>query len=351
MANNVPVQGTSADYLKLAEVQIYKWIYAKGWNKLGEDGFPLVRMMLSIHDELIISADKSIPYEEIILMITKCMEIPVKDAPPFFVQPAKMENWGGHSDDAVAMPILLRNQLINDYIETGKSKINESNYIDVLNQYRQDKLNSYMHSMISKYGPDPTEVGKKIDDGVLTFELLSLYEKGIKKKHPDIGQRDLIIEATKCYMNDNTHMQTDTLTIEEKIENNPNDTSSVDELTTLVEFDKEGNVIYEEGSDEDELDTFYESEDVDTSVSGINVYAWMLFDQIVIDTFNLTKSEIDKVLAYVYQYSTPSGFYKCELIYNNNLIDTKLRIENIDMEALNTFIEKLTMHIPEATAV
>ena len=125
MANNVPVQGTAADYLKLAEVQMYNYIREKGWNEL-KDGFPLVRMMLSIHDEIIISADNSIPYEEIVEMITKCMETPVDGAPPFFVQPARMDNWEGHSDDSVAMPIPLRNKLIEDYHVTGKSVFHNS---------------------------------------------------------------------------------------------------------------------------------------------------------------------------------------------------------------------------------
>ncbi|MCM1219034.1 MAG: DNA polymerase [Lachnospiraceae bacterium] len=120
MANNVPVQGTAADYLKLAEVQMDNYIREKGWNEL-KDGFPRVRMMLSIHDEIIISADQTIPYEEIVKMITVCMETPVDDAPPFFVQPARMSSWADHSDDSLAMPIPFRDKIIKDYDRTGKS--------------------------------------------------------------------------------------------------------------------------------------------------------------------------------------------------------------------------------------
>ena len=119
-ANNVPVQGTSADYMKLAEVQGDEYIRMKGWNKI-VDGFPMVRLMLSIHDELILSAHKSIPTEEIVEMITKCMQTPVDDAPPFFVQPARMTSWADHSDDSLAMPILFRDKIIEDYNKTGKT--------------------------------------------------------------------------------------------------------------------------------------------------------------------------------------------------------------------------------------
>lgn len=34
-----------------------------------DNGFPRVRVALSIHDEVLLMADRSIPYEEIILMI------------------------------------------------------------------------------------------------------------------------------------------------------------------------------------------------------------------------------------------------------------------------------------------
>lgn len=125
MANNVPVQGTAADYMKVAEVQMYNYIRDKGWNEL-RGGFPRVRVILSIHDEAIISVDNSIPYEEIIEMIVKCMETPVDDAPPFFVQPARMPNWEGHSNDALAMPIGFRDKVIEDYHKTGKSVFKQS---------------------------------------------------------------------------------------------------------------------------------------------------------------------------------------------------------------------------------
>ena len=120
-ANNMPVQGTAADIMKIAEVNSYNYIREKGWNKLGEDGFPLVRVMLSIHDEMLISAHKEIPLEEIIEMITKCMQIQLKGASPFFVSPALMQNWGGHSDDSLAIPIECRDKLIADYNKTHKS--------------------------------------------------------------------------------------------------------------------------------------------------------------------------------------------------------------------------------------
>lgn len=77
-----------------------------------DNGFPRVRVALSIHDEVLLMADRSIPYEEIILMIRTCMEMPIEGAPPFFCAPSLVDTWAQHDDDSVAMPVLLRDKLI-----------------------------------------------------------------------------------------------------------------------------------------------------------------------------------------------------------------------------------------------
>lgn len=78
--NNMPVQGTAADIMKMAENNIQEYIRNKGWDKLVDTSvgkYPLVRCMLSIHDEPLVSAHRSIPVEEILKMIRECMEIPI----------------------------------------------------------------------------------------------------------------------------------------------------------------------------------------------------------------------------------------------------------------------------------
>lgn len=154
MANNIPVQGTAADLMKLAEVLMYNYIREKGWNKL-VDGFPMVRIMLSIHDEIIISAHESIPVEEIAEMITKCMEIPVEDAPPFFAQPARMPNWGEHNNDSLPMPIPFRDNIIKQYHETGVSQFKRSYFkLIVPDSVAQEISNSdigKVQDLVNKY--------------------------------------------------------------------------------------------------------------------------------------------------------------------------------------------------------
>lgn len=338
MANNVPVQGTAADYLKLAEVQMYNWIYARGWNKPSADGFPKVRMMLSIHDELIISADRSIPYEEIITMITKCMETPVKGAPPFSVQPALMSNWGEHSNDAVAMPIPLRDKLIDDYLKTGKSVINHDNYMQVLDEFREKTLREYMDDLVKKYGD---QAGEYVRHPSLTFELLDLYSKELKQ-YKDLDQAELINKATELYIQNNGKR------IAEQEESKEAKTVmfsdfDVNAMEALVDFDKDGNPIYpEEIVDEfDEVDE-YEStynDEVDLSFDKKPSYVWKLYDTVVVDTQDFqTREKVDKLLAHMFKDNTENGFYKYNIIYGNNLIDTKISTENCDIDALNDYV-------------
>lgn len=182
MANNVPVQGTAADYLKLAEVKMYDYIRDHGWYE-SVDGFPKVRMMLSIHDEIILSAHQSIPYEAIIEMITACMETPVDGAPPFFVQPARMENWEGHSDDACAMPIRYRDQVIADYRKTGKSVFHQSYFKLQVPEDVASDINSSQESVSTLVDKHLAKCSLKFDHGNYVHEYTEEHLKDALKQY------------------------------------------------------------------------------------------------------------------------------------------------------------------------
>lgn len=183
MSNNLPVQGTAADYLKLGEVQMDAYIQEKGWDKEMEDGFPMVRMMLSIHDEIIISAHQSIPYEEIIEMITTCMETPVDGAPPFFVQPARMDNWEGHSDDACAMPIRLRDKVIEDYKKTGVSVFKQSYYNVVIPESIKEEIYKSNLTVKQLTGKYYSQVDLVFDHGDFDTEITDAHRKDALKRY------------------------------------------------------------------------------------------------------------------------------------------------------------------------
>lgn len=410
MANNVPVQGTAADYLKLAIVTMDTYIREKGWDKL-VDGFPMVRIMLSIHDELIISVLNTIPYEEIVEMITVCMERPVEGAPPFFVQPARMANWGEHSNDAVAMPIDFRNKIIKDYNETHQSIFHQSwfkvsipsdaiqvlnstdlslsakvdkyweqvsltfdhgdyvkevvktdhkkealrnyiqsgstayrvdNYLDLLDDFRRAELENYMTDLIRKYGSDYKVVGEHVRHPSLTFALLDVYGKKIPKDMPHV---DKIVEATRLYM-EGVKIE-DIVTPDSAPTVNDMKDEFISQMEPLTTFDQDGNVVYEDSTEEDEQEWSFQSfydDDSDVVLDPSQnkpEYVWELGDALVFDTLSLTKDQINEVLAYIFKHSVDTGFYRVYLIFNNQLLDTKMKIEELNMEEANGLMTRL----------
>lgn len=406
-ANNMPVQGTAADLMKIAEVNMYEWIREHGWNELDKDGLPFVRVMLSIHDEVLISASRDIAMEEIMDMITTCMQIEIEGAPPFFVQPARMNNWGGHSDDSVAVPIPYRDQLVADYRRTGKSVFKRSfyavnmdaekraelnndsrplsekikyylpytsftklygdysdelsdegkeaameayissglktytddNYKLLLNAYRDKELYDYMHGLISQYGNDPEIVASHVRHPSLTHELIDRFKDELKGKDLDhIGQ---IQFATKEYMlKDGCTSNIKPVTEEIKVMDKD---LFFDQTENLYQFDKDGNIMYDEEPDEDDS---YDVDDSDANyilyrTAGVVYKAWRMVNTIVLDVDNLSFEQMDQVIAKVWQQRKDDGFYKVYLLVDGKMIDTKFRVEELDLSEVSAFISKL----------
>lgn len=407
-ANNMPVQGTAADLMKIAEVNMYEWIREHGWNELDKDGLPFVRVMLSIHDEVLISASRDIAIEEIMDMITTCMQIEIEGAPPFFVQPAKMSNWGGHSDDAIAVPIPYRDQLVADYRRTGKSvfkrtfysvdmdvekrselnndmrplkeKIKsympsvtftklygdysdeltkegrvaaleayissgaktytDDNYMELLNAYRDKELYEYMHGLIEQYGNDPDVVADHVRHPSLTHELIDRFKDGFKNL--DLDHVEQIHFATKEYMKKGGVGSVATRAEKEETKVMDKDLF-FNQSENLYQFDKDGNVIYEEEPDEDDG---YDISDSDTDyilykTAGIVYKAWRMVNTIVLDVDNLSFDQMDQVIAKVWQSRKDDGFYKVYLLVNGKMVDTKFRVEELDLNEVSAFITKL----------
>lgn len=417
MANNIPVQGTAADLMKLAETLMYEYIREKGWYKIMPDGFPMVRIMLSIHDEIIISVHNSIPMEEVAEMITKCMEIPVEGAPPFFVQPARMPNWGEHNNDSLPMPIGFRDDIIKAYHETGKSQFLVShfrlsvpddivaeisassigeieklvdkyvdkvyldfakgdyvtecsidhkkealrtyiesgftdyvidNYVELINNYRDGLLHDYMEGLIQQYGTDYKIVGEHVRDGVLTHDLLAKYKKDMKGM--GLTHEESITEATRRYIDDLLNGAHDkaakfVYVSKSKDVNLKGNEMFTDGLDTLVNLDANGDVIYDGPESEDDLDidlmSEQEAEEFEAFVSQDPTYVWELNDVISFDVQALKNEEIDRVLSYIYEHRAEKGFYKTYLIYNGKLIDTKIKVEEFDVDEANKLLVQL----------
>ena len=337
-ANNMPVQGTAADLLKQAEVNFWNYIHNKGWDKLTEEGFPLVRPMLSIHDEVLISAHESIPIEEIVTMITECMEISLDGAPPFFVQPACMESWGGHTDDSLAMPIKLRDKLIADYKETGISQITYETYKDVLDKYRDQILHDYMYDLINKYGTDYIAVGEHVRHPAFTFDLLDRYSKQLKSL--DLSHEEKINEAAKLYIEehvDGTYVAPEETSKETKESDRD---KFFEEIEDSVRFDEYGNVIYEDTNEQDEYEeSIYDDEQyIDYRISGEVMKVWETADVIMLDLNDVSKEDANKVIAEVYKSADTDGFYRVWLLYNNQTLDAKFNVETLDISHISEMI-------------
>jgi DNA polymerase I-like protein with 3'-5' exonuclease and polymerase domains len=318
-ANNTPVQGSSADIMKIAEVNFDTYIRSKGWNKLMPNGLPRVRAALSIHDELLLMSDASIPYEEILIMIRDCMEIPVEGAPPFFCNPAKVDNWEQHDDDSVVIPVKLRDKLISAYNESGVSAINKDNYVDVINEYREGLLDEYMHDLMAKHGTDPDALADAVRHPTLTHSLLERYPQ---PKHSKLTHLEHIKYAAKMYAEGSGKQL-----VEEKQEQKKPVFPDYEEL---VNFNDKGEVVYDEWED-DEAVSEYDDERYISSMTGEleTIKVWELGDAICVDTSMLESAEVDTVLRELWKYKAENGFYKLYILYGGLLRDVGFKVEDI----------------------
>lgn len=333
-ANNLPVQGTAADYLKLAETNFDTYIRNKGWDSIMPNGFPRVRVALSIHDEILLMSDRSIPYEEIISMIRTCMEMPIEGAPPFFCAPSLVDTWAQHDDDSVVLPVLLRDKLIAEYERTGVSKLNKDNYRATLNGYRDKMLRDYMNGLIQRYGTDPDVVSQKVRHPSLTHELLARYplDKGVEMSH-----EEHIRFATEKYISGETANAQIVSTKE-----NVNTLEDLAELQVLVNFDSDGQVVYEAEEDavvEEVQDPYDDEHFISELVSGEKVYVWELMDALCIDISGLSDEASNLVIGKVWESMDPDGFFRVMFIRDEMMLDGKFRVEDIDKIELTEFIK------------
>jgi DNA polymerase I-like protein with 3'-5' exonuclease and polymerase domains len=316
-ANNTPVQGTAADYLKISEVNFYNYIRNKGWNKLYKD-FPYCRIALSIHDEVIIMAHKSIPIEEVILMIKTCMEMPIEGAPPFFCSPALVNNWDGHNDDAAVMPVKLRDCILATYQRTGISTLTSENWLKTINDYRDTLLCNYMQSLISQFNHNVEHIANNVRHPTLTHELLSRYPSPKGLSHTDA-----ILHAVTQYMSNETPQQVSIPTEHYQ---------AYQPLESLVNLDKDGNVLFEQDYEDD-------SEFVEPDIGMLEVPAiWEIGDVLVVDLSSASAETGDKVLAELWKYRATDGFFKVNILVAGDITDTGFRVEDFPRKKIEEMI-------------
>jgi hypothetical protein len=98
-ATNYPIQGSGADIMKIAMVLLHKEFYRRGWLRHQTDA---VRMLLSVHDELVFEVRHDLVFEAI-PVLTEEMEKPTllarhpyspKWKVPLVTEPLLGDSWG-----------------------------------------------------------------------------------------------------------------------------------------------------------------------------------------------------------------------------------------------------------------
>lgn len=340
--NNTPVQGYGAQMLKIVECNVWNYIVKKGWHiEKNYDGvmLPMVRMILPIHDEILLSYDKSIPKEEIIAMFKECMELDIDGMPPFFAAPAFIDNWYEGKNAVYEVDIPFRDKIVEEY-KKGNYLLTGKDYVETLIEYRNNEIKEYMENLISKY-KTVDEVAKHVTHDSLTHTLIEVMipSKGERKK---LSHIERIHEATKRYMDKlNNDGILDDIKNREVIEEDTTEYMDVDTWTnTYTHIDANGDLIIETTEDENESDG-YESYDellpVEDRVAE-RCDVLYLMNECLIDLTDLDLSTVaEEINQGIQKLSNPKGYYSVVYVIGSQTLRTNFKIDYIPDDIKNLF--------------
>ena len=317
--NNTPIQGTGAQMLKIVECNVWEYIKKKGWDKCKEyDGImlPMVRMILPIHDEILLSYDKTIPKEEIITMFKECMELEIDDMPPFFAAPAFINNWLDGKDSAFEVDIEVRDRIVENW-KKGIPTFTEDNYLSYLTECREREISDYMDNLIATHVTEE-EVIKHVTDDNLTHVLIEtmMPSKAERKKY---SHTERIAISTKRYMEGTKKDATNTT--DEEVEDIRFATFE-DWVDECVAIDSNGDII-ETG--ENEADEYYDVLDADLIYSDTPVEDCRILyglNEVIVDLTGYGEKEYRKLLA----LCDDNAFYNIILLQNGKMVKTDFKI-------------------------
>lgn len=360
------MQGTCADLLKKAQVLCQNYIIEKGWNKLIETSeglFPLVRIVLTIHDEILLSVHKSVPIVEVFIMLKECMQFEIENAPPFFAAPAVINNFGEAKEDKYSVPISLRDNMIDEYYKQGKwrQSFNDpvKDMLSIINDFRDTEIIKYMERLIKKHGTtDPKIIAQYAHHDVLTHELIARFPqtKEHKKVNGELEHLDMIEYSVTEYMKFRQGMDT-TDVKEEVIDSKPAITlEDIDRLIDdLIYTDKDGNEyslddIAEESEEIDVVSTD-EAQDIEKLTSIEILRVWSFFDMYILDVTLLCMKSINELLSELGKEHIKDGILKVKIYNSNKLVDTTIKVNNLDTEKYEKFIRDREINIAETEVI
>lgn len=337
--NNTPVQGTAAQMLKMVEKNVQEYIERKGWDKeKNYDGvwLPMVRMILPIHDEILLSYDLSIPKEEICLMFKECMELDFEGAPPFFAAPAFIDNWYQGKDPAYEVDIEFRDKVVEEY-KKGNYLLTGKDYLKTLNEFRTNEISNYMNSLISKY-KTPEEVAKHVNDDNLTHTLIETMIK--KEERKKLSHIERIERATQNYFDSLEKKGKLDVVLHEEDEKEEDDSfMDLDVwVDTYSHIDQNGDLIIEDEEEwnEESNSIVHELGPIETRVMN-KPHVLYLMQEAWVD---LTGLDIETTGEEIYQglrkLHDPNEFYEVVLVIGKNTFRTGIKVGYISEE-----IEKL----------
>lgn len=345
-ANNTPVQGFAAHLMKLAEINFDNYIANKGWDKTIEymgKQFPLVRIMLSIHDEVLISAHESIPKEEIVVMCKECMEIEIDNAPPFFAVPAFVDNWLQGKSDQYDMSISMRDDILEAWKDGHRSIVDWNDMEGSINRYKNSQIKEYMDGLIRKYG-SADNVIPHVDHPEYTHLLIAVYvPKDVIKRST---QEECIAFGVRAYMEGNPAVVEDEVTYNEFVEDSSilDSFSYLDEFSKYVEVSETGECLVEENidsdlvedEDEEDLQIKQDLED-EEKFSKVTLGVLYIGNIIMIDTSEIADEYLRDFNSEVSALCNRDGYYSISYMRGSKVIDASLRMDPRQRELEDIF--------------
>ena len=330
---NTPIQGYGAYLMKMAENNYTEYIKNKGWDTTVEykgKQYPLVRLMLSIHDEVLISAHNSIPREEIIKMCKICQEIEIKDAPPYYAVPTFVDNWYQGKADEYEMSVVLRDEILENW-EKGISIINWDDYVGSIKKWKLKQITDYMNDLVSKYKTEEA-ILPNITHPEYTHTLIAIYvNKGFVKEH---SMEECIAEALHSYLEQNGIPEEADLPVINENDNVIKESMDPD-ILEFVDYDDNGDIIppdvsEDEEDEEDDMSTYMYSEELYKKEGLGPIY---MADTCVIDVSLIeTKETLSEFYGELLTMNKSDGFYKIFLMRGANMLPTPIRMDFAKIE-------------------
>jgi len=243
-----------------------------------------------------------------------------------------------HGDYTDELGDEAKKEAFRAFVESGSTTYIDENYRELLNAYRDGVLHDYMLGLVEQYGNDWHEVGMHVRHPSLTHELLDIFSKELRGM--DLDHVEQINYATKLYLerlNKGVASAEVSETVSAVVEE-PN----FDVYENIYTFDKDGNVVFSE-TEEDDGDIIDQKE-VDYILfksSGAIYKAWKVMDTIILDVDGLSMDDINIVIAEAWKYRDKNGFYKVHLSVSGKFVDTKFRVEDLDLKEMTNLIVKL----------